>query len=279
MLIACVLLALNGLFAANSVENADVDRAWTLLRGGIDDARHSDKRAKAARALGLLTDDAQARSMAEKALTDQSADVRVQAATALGQMHATASIPKLKEALKDKEPTVVLASANALYEMRDPVAYEIYYAMVTGQRKTSSGLVQSQLDMLRNRQQMEKLAFETGIGFVPFGGMALEAWKTITSGNSDVVLAQAIERLGTDPDPKSHKAIEDACYDTKWQVRAAAVVALAKRGDPASLDYVVSAMQDDSDTVEYEAAAATIHLSGKARMGSHRIQRRRAPAH
>ncbi len=263
MFIACLLLAIQSASSAGNTGKPDLDRAWNLLKGAVTDT-HADKRARAVLALGLAPDHAEIREMAEKALADQNAEVRTEAATALGQMHATAAIPKLKDALNDKELSVVLASTNALYVLKDPIAYDVYYAITTGKRKSGVGLLQSQLDMLHNRKQLEKLGFETGIGFVPFGSIAYEAWKTITKGDSSAVVVQAIERLSTDPDPRSEKAIEEACYDVKWQVRAAAVAALAKRGDPSSLDYVVSAMQDDSDTVQYEAAAAVIYLSARA---------------
>ena len=276
MLIACLLLFVTATTPSNGdLKKPDVDRAWTILKAGVSDS-HADKRAKAVRALGLAPENQEIREMAERALTDQNTDVRTEAATALGQMHATAAIPKLKDALKDKELSVVLASTNALYTMKDPLAYDVYYAIVTGQRKSGVGLVQSQLDMLHNRKQVEKLAFETGVGFVPFGSVAYEAWKTLTRGDSGAVVAQALERLSTDPDPKSQKAIEDACYDAKWQVRAAAVAALAKRGNPSALDYVVSAMQDDSDIVEYEAAAAVIYLSARTETHPRPGSRRRA---
>jgi len=241
---------------------SNLDRAWDILKQGVADA-NADKRAKAVHALGLVPDNTEIRQMAEAALTDENADVRTEAATALGNMHAVASRPKLRDALKDTEPKVVLAVTNALYELKDPIAYEIYYAMVTGQQKTKDSLLQTQLDALHSRKQMEKLAFETGIGFVPFGSVAFETWKTITRDDSSAVLAQALGRLYEDPDPKSEKAIEDACYDPKWQVRTAAVNALAKRGDPSTLDYVVSAMQDENSTVEYQAAAAVVVLSTK----------------
>jgi HEAT repeat protein len=274
MSMICVfLLAITTASNSSDPHKPDVDRAWTILKAGVSES-HADKRAKAVRALGLAPDNQEIRLMAEKALTDSNTDVRAEAATALGQMHATAAIPKLKEALKDRELAVVLASTNALYTMKDPTAYEVYYAIVTGKRKSGAGLLQSQLDMLHNRKQVEKLAFETGIGFVPFGSVAYDAWKTIMRGDSGAVVAQAVERLSTDPDPKSQKAVEDACYDAKWQVRAAAVTALAKRGDPSSLDYVVSAMQDDSDVVEYEAAASVIYLTGRAEVHSHPGSRR-----
>jgi HEAT repeat protein len=278
MFIACLLLAIQS--ASGAPPNSgkpDLDRAWNLLKTAVADP-HADKRARAVLAFGLAPGNSELREMAEKALADPNAEVRTEAATALGQMHATAAIPKLKDALNDKELAVVLASTNALYMMKDPTAYGVYYAITTGKRKSGVSLLQSQLDMLHNRKQLEKLGFETGIGFVPFGSVAYEAWKTITRGDSSAVVVQAIERLSTDPDPRSQKAIEEACYDVKWQIRAAAVATLAKRGNPSSLDYVISAMQDDNDTVQYEAAAAVIYLSGRAAAHDRPDTRRHTPS-
>jgi HEAT repeat protein len=199
--------------------------------------------------------------MAQRALNDTSADVRADATTTLGQLNARAAIPRLKQLLNDPDLKVALSATNALYVMKDPEAYDVYYAIITGQRKSSTGLIQSQLNMLHNRKQLAKLAFETGMGFVPFGGMAYEAWKTITRNDSSAVIVQALERLASDPDPKSQQAIEDACYDGKWQVRAGAVAALAKRGNPSTIDYALAAMKDDNDLVVDEGAATVIHLS------------------
>jgi HEAT repeat protein len=44
-------------------------------------------------------------------------------------------------------------------------------------------------------------------------------------------------------------------------VRAAALEAIAKRGDPQLLDSIVPAMQDDNTLVRCTAAAAVIRLS------------------
>ncbi len=263
MLVLLLLLAGQGVPAPHTT---DLNTAWNILRQGITE-NGPDGRASAIHALGLVPDDPVIQQMAEHALEDQNADVRTEAATALGKMHAVSARAKLREALNDKELKVVLAATSALYVLKDPIAYQVYYAIVTGQRKSSSGLVQTQLDRLHDRKQMEKLAFETGIGFVPFGSMAFEIWQTITRDDSSAVEVEAIERLASDPDPKSEKAIEEACYQSKWQVRGAAVAALAQRGDPASLDYVVSALQDEKDSVKYEAAAAVIRLS---RAGAHK---------
>ena len=200
--------------------------------------------------------------MAEEALEDKSADVRAEAATALGHMDARSAIPRLKKVLKDEQDVkVVLSEANALYLLHDPAAYEIYYAVLTGERKSKESLVQSQLDILKNRRQLEKLAFEAGIGFVPYGSMGYEAWKTIMHNDSAAVRADAAEKLARDPDPSSGKALVEACTNSKPIIRAAAADALATRGDPALANALVPLLTDNTSYVRYEAAAALIHLS------------------
>lgn len=252
------LFTLSG--ATGQTEPAPADQAWSILKDGIGD-KSADKRAKAVHALGLLTADRRAEEMAQRALSDLNPDVRVEAATALGQMGAVSARPKLRSALDDKEVKVVLAAANALYELKDPVAYDVYYAVLTGERKSSSGLVHSELNTLKDRREAEKLALETGIGFVPFGGMGWEAWKTVTKDDTSPVRAAAAEKLAHDPDPKSAAALAESCADRKWRVRAAAVTAIARRGDSALLRPLKPLLFDSNDSVRFDAAAAIVRLS------------------
>lgn len=245
-----------------------VARAWSVLKAGVSDT-HADKRSKAVFALQIIKRDPAAEEMAEQALKDTATDVRAEAAAVLGKLQARKAIPKLREALNDPEIKVVLSATEALYLLHDPAAYEVYYAILTGKRKTSQGLVQSQLAILKNPHQLEKLAFETGIGFVPFGSMGYEAWKTITHDDSAPVKAQAAERLARDPDSKSGQALVDALYADKWQIRAAAASALAEREDPVLSKDLVPVLEDENDTVRYHAAAAIIELSTAKRRTSH----------
>jgi HEAT repeat protein len=254
------LLLLLALETPSAPIQKPVDRAWSILDDGIDN-KDAAKRAKAVHALGLLGSARRARDFAEKALEDENPDVRVEAATALGRLGASSARPKLRHSLDDKEVEVVIAAANALYELKDPMAFDIYYALLTGERKSGSGLVQSQIDRLHNRREMEKLAFETGIGFVPFGGMGYEAWKTITRDDSSPVRALAASRLARDPDAKSADALIESRFDKKWQVRVAVVNAIATRRDPSLLDPVIALMSDENDNVRYDAAATVIELS------------------
>jgi HEAT repeat protein len=234
-------------------------QAWTMLKEGLAD-KSPTKRAKAVHALGLLKNDA-AERMAEKALDDLDKGVRSEAAAALGKMNRADARPKLRACLNDKEIQVVLACTNSLYLLKDPKAQEVYYALLTETRKSSKGLLQSQLDTLRDRKQVEKLAFETGIGFMPYGGMGWEAIKTIRQDDASPVRALAAQRLATDPDPKSATALAEFTNDKKPQVRVAVIEAIAKRGDPALLSDVVARLADADESVRFTAAAAVISLS------------------
>jgi HEAT repeat protein len=259
-MLALATIALLAWAVPPAPEPAPVDRAWHILKGGVED-RSSDKRAKAVKALALLTANRQAEEMALKALCDPSSNVRAAAATTLGQMDDLGAKPKLREALNDKEVKVVIAAANALYALKDPAAYDVYYELLTGKRKGSDGLLHSELNTLKDRREVERLAFETGLGFVPFGGMGWEAWKTMTKDDTSPVRAAAAEKLAHDPDPATATALGDACFDHKWSVRAAAAAAIAKRNDPKLLSSVEPLLRDDNDLVRFDAAAAVIRLS------------------
>jgi HEAT repeat protein len=256
MLRVLLMLAASG---ASPVSATVTDTAWMILEEAASD-KSADKRTKAVHALGLLPKNKKAEGILEKALLDENFHVRIAAAKALGQMGAASARPKLRQALNDDEVEVVIAAANALYLLKDPAAYEVFYALLTGARKSSEGLLHSQMHILKDRRSMEKLAFETAIGFVPFGGMGYEAWKTVTKDDTSAVRAAAAERLAKDPDPKSGRALVDACLDDKWQVRLAAVDAIAERGDPALMDALPPLLDDGSDSVKYDAAAAILRL-------------------
>jgi HEAT repeat protein len=115
-------------------------QAWGILEAGARE-KSTEKRTQAVRVLGLLPGDPKALAIAEKALEDEKPEVKVAAAEALGQMGSPASIPKLKKTLGDKEARVVLAAAHALRALNDPTAYEVYYEVLTGERKSGEGLI------------------------------------------------------------------------------------------------------------------------------------------
>ena len=239
-------------------------KAWGILQSEVNN-KNPERRAQAVRVLGLLPGDPDAVRLAEKALEDGRFEVRMAAATSLGQMGSKASIPKLKKALADKEAPVVLASAHALRNLGDNSAYEVFYAVLTGKRKTGEGLLAKQERMLKNPKKMAQFGFEQGIGFVPFAGMGWFVVKAMAKDDVSPVRAAAAEVLAEDPDPVSGEALVKAAFDKHWIVRAAALHAIAKRGDPNLMDSIVPAMADGNQAVRCTAAAAVIRLSTPAK--------------
>ncbi len=237
-----------------------VDRSWSILDSGVGD-KGTDTRVKAVHALGLITNNAKAQHMAEKALSDPKPEVQAAGADALGQMGAKSSAPKLIEALKTKDSAVVFAAANALYVLNDPRAYEIYYAVLTGERKSGEGLVESQLKMIKDPKALAQIGFEAGVGFIPFGGLGLSVFRTATKDDTSPVRAAAAQKLIRDSDPKTSDALMKTASDNKWMVRAAIVDAIAKRGDPRLLKALWPLLDDNNETVKFTAAAAILRLT------------------
>ncbi len=239
---------------------APVKKAWRILREGMKDAS-ADKRAKAVRSLGLLPGNTEAEKAAINALQDKKPNVRMAAATALGSMQAQHANLALEGALQDSEPTVVLAAANSLLLLHDDVGYDVYYDVLTGERRASKGLIKEQLSTLKDKKKVAELGFEEGIGFIPFAGMGYEAIKTVRKNDSSPVRTAAAKQLAHDPDPGTAKVLVKATTDKNWPVRAAALEAIAQRGDSTLVPQIVAALDDVKDVVRFSAAACVAHLS------------------
>ena len=234
--------------------------AWDILRAGANE-KSAGKRVKAVRALRLLPGDSQATEMAERALQDRKHEVRAAAATALGLLGSRASIPELKKALTDKDPSVVLTAAHALQILNDPAGYEVYYEVLTGERKSTNGLVTQEMETMEDPKKMAELGIEEGIGFIPFGGIGYSAAKAIAKDGTSPMRAEAARILVNDPDPRIGQALVRAVSDKSWIVRASALLAIAKREDPDLLNAIVPAMSDKNGVVRCTAAAAVIRLT------------------
>jgi hypothetical protein len=238
-------------------------RAWNILRTGVNE-QSTGKRVQAVRALRLLPADSEATEMAERALQDQKHEVRAAAATALGLMGSKGSIPELKKALTDKDPLVVLTAAHALQLLNDPAGYEVYYEVLTGERKSENGLMAQEMDTMQDPKKMVELGFEQGVGFIPFGGIGYSAAKAIAKDATSPMRAEAARILVNDPDPRIGQALVRAVSDKSWIVRASAVLAIAKREDPELLSAIVPPLSDKNGVVRYTAAAAVIRLTAVA---------------
>jgi HEAT repeat protein len=236
-------------------------KAWDMLQNAAMSKQTID-RTDGVRALGLLSGDTRARQIAEDALQDPKPEVRAAAATALGQMHATESIPKLQKALGDSKVPVVMAAAHSLRELKDTSdAYAVYFDLLTGNRKSGDGLIASQIETLKNPKELAKIGVSEGIGFVPFAGIGWDAYRTMHKKDPNPVRAVAATYLAHDPDPATARALVAATGDRNWIVRAAAIEAIAQRGDPSLAPKVQLRFSDRNPKVRYSAAAAVIRLS------------------
>jgi len=149
---ACLALSVGRLSAQSAG-----DKAWSTLRSGL--AEKGDDRIVAIRVLGLLENNPKAGEIATAALADEKPEVRAAAADALGQMRAKYSVPKLKDMIKtEKDPGVVIAGARSLIAMGDPLGYAVYYAVLTGQKKSGGGLLDDQKKMLNDPKKMANSA-------------------------------------------------------------------------------------------------------------------------
>ena len=258
----CAVSVVTLLLAATvpGVSQASSGEAWVVLQEGLS-SKNTDTRAVATRLLGGLTKNADAQDFALKALSDGKPEVRRAAADALGNMQAKAAIPQLKKLVEtEKDAVVVLAMGRALVALGDPVGYGVYYAILTGTRKSGAGLIESHAKMLTDPKSLANIGFEQGIGFIPFGGITLSVFRRLTRDDVSPVRAAAAEVLITDPDPKTTEALKTAVTDKNWVVRAAAIDALGKRDDPSVIPVLVPALQDDRAAARYAAAAAIIRL-------------------
>jgi HEAT repeat protein len=238
------------LIAQDATAQAPEQTAWTVLNAGLED-NSTDTRVRAVRVLGELKDDKKAEEAAISALqNDKQADVRTAAAQALGDMGAKDAKLQLRATFEDADPSVIIAAAHSLIQLGDNTGYNVYYAVLPGERKTGTSLTDQQKKMLKDPKKMASLGLQAGVGFVPFGGLAVTGYKMLTRDDTSPVLAAAALMLANDPDPKSGEALANASANQdKWLVRAAAFVAIAKRGDPALLKAAEAGLQDDKDQV------------------------------
>lgn len=251
------------------------DRSWTVLDSGLAD-KSMEKRSTAMQVLGLLPDDSRAQEAALHGLSDEKPEVRAAAAKALGDMKAKSAIPKLHDLFNDKDVGVILAAAHALIDLGDHRGYNVYYAVLMGERKSGTSLLDEQKKMLNDPKKMAQFGFEQGIGFIPFAGMGYQAFKMVTKDNTSPVLAAAALTLAKDPDPKSGQALATTAATNKsWIVRAAALNAIALRGETSLLPAAEGQLDDSREEVQYSAAAAVIRLTT---LSERHVPVRKAPA-
>jgi len=256
-----VCLALTLLPSTVAFCQKSLDKSWTVLESGLSD-KNIENRATAVRLLGMLVGDEKAPTLAIKALSDERPEVREAATEAIGAIKAKSATEELRNIIQtDKEPGVILGAARALLAMNDPYGYNVFYAVLTGEKKSGGSLMDEQKKMLHDPKKLAQFGFEQGVGFVPFGGIGLTLVKTLTKDDASPVRAAAAKILANDPDVKSLGALEAATGDQSWIVQVAAIAAIAQRNDQTTISTLEIRLDEPKEAVRYTAAAAIIHLN------------------
>jgi HEAT repeat protein len=266
MIRASVILAV--FLLAPTPHAADLrSRSWEVLSGGMSDS-NPVKRAQALAAIGTLGLTQRSISAVEAGLNDKDSFVRQTAVAVLGDMRSRRSIPKLRQALNDDAPEVKFAAAKTLWEMGDRRGRGILIGILSGEEKSSSGFVKSQMRQakkdLHEPVGLAKFGLSAGAGtlFGPFA-MGLGFAEDMLKDQGAPSRALAANLLAKDSDAQSLEQLEQALDDKNAGVRAAAARALGRRFSRSSIPKLEPLLEDKAEGPRYMAAAAIIRLTGK----------------
>jgi HEAT repeat protein len=106
-------------------------------------------------------------------------------------------------------------------------------------------------------------AFKNGVGFAPVPGIGagVSSLQAILSDSGVSGRAAAALLMATDNTPEVLAALLDALTDKDWSVRAAAVHAIAMRGDTQVIGEIEPLMNDLREPVRLRASAAFLRLA------------------
>ena len=241
-------------------------RAWKLL----DDAVASDKvrsRSDALSALSILQSDRHALALMTQSLADKDEGVRALAATSLGNMKARSAIPALRKAVDDPSPVVSFAAARSLWKMGDRSGRELFYDVLSGERKTQPGLIQKKVEEAKQDVHNPKTLALIGIdqasgAFLGPFSMGVSMVEEYAKNTGSPVQALCASLLSQDNTPDTIEQLSMALGNSNWSVRAAAAKALARMHDRKIIPELEQMMETDKEqAARFVAAAAILKLT------------------
>ncbi|MBZ5609554.1 MAG: HEAT repeat domain-containing protein [Acidobacteriia bacterium] len=240
--------------------------AWEVLKQDLSD-KNPDKRRQAVTAIGSIGLTQEAVQLVEKALKDDDPLVRQTAAAELGEMKSKQSIPALKTELDDPSGEVAFGAAKALWVLGDRSGRELIEDVLTGQQKTSDGLVGGAVRdakrKMRDPKALAMMGFKEASGALlgPFslGIVAAEQAFKDGSGGSRTL---SVTLLAEECDAQTVRLLEWAfANDKNFAVKAAAAKGLGKCGNRDSIPKLETGLSDSHEAVKAMSAAAIIRLS------------------
>lgn len=201
-----------------------------------------------------------------KAMKDPKVEVRLAACGSLASYKDPRSIPPLKEALDDKVPEIVFCAAQALWAMDQPEGEKVLLGILTKEKGISSSFLSAHQRQVMSTFDNKKIFFGTifrlGIRFAPVPGLAMgfTSMEQLLKDHKAGGQAMAAIDLSHASDPESQKVLVEALKDKSPVVRAAAIHALAMRGNPSVRAELVPLLDDKADPVSFRAAVAYLRL-------------------
>jgi HEAT repeat protein len=241
-------------------------KAADILKAALAD-KNPETRKQAVVALSLAGVREPYLTWLEAMVDDKDVPVRVATITSLVDLKNPRTVPVLRKALHDAAPEVSFAAAKALWTLDDPEGRDALIAVLGRESKTSSNFITAQmrqtLRLLHMPKDLFMFAFKNGVGFAPVPGIGagVSSLQAILSDSSVSGRAAAALLMANDPAPEVLVALHDALGDKDATVRAAAVHALAMRGDTGTIETVRGLMDDMKEPVRFRAAAAYLRLA------------------
>jgi len=242
--------------------------AWDVLKVGLTD-KNPEKRRQAVTATGSIGLLPEAIQSVEQALHDKEPVVRQTAAAELAEMKSTQSIPALKTEVDDSSGEVAFAAAKALWDLGDVSGRELIEDVLTGEHKTSEGLVSGAVQDAKRKMHDPKalamMGFKEASGALlgPFnlGIVAAEqAFKDGSAGGRSLAVALLAKKC----DPQTKQLLEWAfTYDKNWAVKAAAAKGIGLCGNAESIAKLEQGLSDSHEAVKDMSAAAIIRISAE----------------
>lgn len=237
-------------------------RAWKLLDAAVASEKPSN-RSDGLSAISMLASNPRAVKLVIHALSDKNEAVRTLAANSLGGMKSSAAVPALKRAMNDPSPVVSFAAAKSLWKLGDRSGRDIFYAVLTGERKTQPGFITRHINDIKKDVHDPKTLALIGINqassaFLGPFSMGFSVLEEYAKDTSSPVEALCANLLAQDATPGTIEQLSFALNDDNWTVRAAAAKALAEIGDRKVMPQLDRMMSSDKEPAARLAAAAAI---------------------
>src|SRR5580658_10116462 len=255
-------------FAGESVPDLQ-KLAWKELNYYLA-ASNPLKRQMALAPLAVLPDDPKALGLVTKMLAeDKEEDVRVQAATVLGEGKVKQGIPALRTALDDPKGAVAFAAAKSLWQMDDASGMPLFRGILVGQRKGGDSMMGGQMqEAKRTMHDPKALAIATANGVTGiFLGPAVLGLKFLEQGvisdPNALLRVYSARMVGRDKSDAADKALYDGLKDANGLVRAEVCRAFALRDETAAAGVMRDEMTDKAPVARVMASAAVLRLTAR----------------